>query len=127
MRTWVTRSAVLGSAGRVVGITVKVDASPALLIEGGETSWTPAGVARAAAWPGSCAASRTSAAACRFSDASCAFLAARACWSAARVAWAAARASLARWQAGVGGATRQTRRATRSRSRTLTLSRPPGR
>jgi hypothetical protein len=76
VRIWVTRSAVFGSAGRVVGITVKVAASPALLIEGGETSWTPSGVARA---------------------------------------------SLARWQAGVG-ATRQTRRATRPRTRTRTLS-----
>ena len=37
-RVSVTRSAVLGSAGLVLGITVKVAASPLLLMDGGETS-----------------------------------------------------------------------------------------
>src|SRR5262252_5656849 len=47
VRSWVTRLAVAMAAGRVVGITLKVAASPLLLMFGGETLSTPAGVARA--------------------------------------------------------------------------------
>src|SRR5690349_9716502 len=47
VRSWVTRVAVAGAAGRVVGMTLKVAASPFLLIVGGDTLNTPAGVASA--------------------------------------------------------------------------------
>src|SRR5215469_572277 len=47
VRSWVTRLAVAVAAGRVVGITVKVAASPFLLMSGGNTWYTPDGVARA--------------------------------------------------------------------------------
>jgi hypothetical protein len=43
VRSSVTRSAVAGAAGRVVGITLKVAASPFLLILGGDTLSTPGG------------------------------------------------------------------------------------
>src|SRR5215469_1462214 len=47
VRSWVTSAAVAGAAGRVVGMTLKVAASPFLLIVGGDTLNTPAGVASA--------------------------------------------------------------------------------
>jgi len=47
VRISATRSAVLGSAGLVLGIALKVTTSPLLLMAGGVTSWTFAGVARA--------------------------------------------------------------------------------
>src|SRR5690349_19537368 len=47
VRSWVTRLAVAVAAGRVVGITVKVAALPFLLMVGGNTLYTPWGVARA--------------------------------------------------------------------------------
>src|SRR5215469_1909634 len=47
VRSWVTRLAVATAAGRVVGITVNVAASPFLLMSGGNTWYTPDGVAKA--------------------------------------------------------------------------------
>src|SRR5215831_8542624 len=44
VRSWVTRLAVAVAAGRVVGMTLNVIALPFLLMSGGDTLSTPAGV-----------------------------------------------------------------------------------